>query len=102
MTEIFMVELIFLFIFILSLGGILFILIRKTSAVNSLPQNGSAGIRNHHFILNTENKIKDILIYFEKQIFFHKFLSWVKVMTLKIETQVDHLLHKIRQKNKSK
>jgi hypothetical protein len=85
-------------IFICSLGGILFILARKIPDLNLLPQTGSAGIRDHHIILNIENKIKNILISFEKQIFLHKFLSWVKVMTLKIETRVDHLLHNIRKK----
>ena len=34
----------------------------------------------------------------EKQIFMHKFLSWTKVMTLKIETRIDALLQKIRKK----
>ena len=71
---------------------------RKIPVLNSLPQNGSTGIRKHQIILNIENKIKDILVFFEKQIFLHKFLSWVKVMTLKIETRVDVLLHKIRKK----
>ena len=61
-------ELIFLIIFILSLCGILLILARKVPVLNSLPQNGSTGIRKHHVILDAENKIKEILISFEKQI----------------------------------
>ena len=44
-----------------------------------------------------EKRVK-IFLFFEKQIFLHKLLSWVKVMTLKIETRVDHPLHKIRKK----
>ena len=87
---------IILSIFILSLGGALFILARKVPVLNSLPQNGTTGIKKHHYILEAENKIKDIFVFFEKQIFLHKILSWVKVMTLKIEIRVDHLLHKIR------
>ena len=74
------------------------ILVRKIPVLNSLPQNGSAGIREHHIILDIENKIKNVFVFFEKQIFMHKFLSWVKIMTLKIETRVDHLLHKLRKK----
>ena len=93
-----MIELIFFIIFILSFGGVLFILARKIPVLNSLPQNGTTGIRKHQIILDAENKIKEVLVFFEKQIFFHKFLSWVKVMTLKIETRVDVLLHKIRKK----
>jgi len=89
---------IILTIFVLSLGGVLLILVRKIPKLNSLPHNGSTGIRKHKLILNTENKINEVKTFFEKQIFWHKFLSWVKVMTLKVETRVDHLLHKIRKK----
>jgi len=92
------VELTISIIFILSLGGTLFILARKIPVLNSLPQNGTTGIKKHQIILDTENKIKEILISFEKQILLHKFLSWVKVMTLKIETRVDMMLHIIRKK----
>lgn len=91
-------ETISLIIFVCSLGGVLLILVRKIPALNSLSQNGGTGIKEYHIILSLENKIKKISVFFEKQIFFHKFLSWVKVMTLKIETRVDVLLHKIRRK----
>ena len=91
-----LVESIALAIFICSFGGVLIILIRKAPILNAFPQNGTTGIRKHHYILEIEHKIKDVLISFEKQIFLHKFLSWVKIMTLKIEIRVDHLLQKIR------
>jgi hypothetical protein len=97
-----LIESIIFAIFIISLGGVTFILNRKIPELNSLPQNGSAGIRQHHIILKAENKIKNVSIFFEKQIFLHKLFSWMKVMTLKIETRIDMTLHKIRQKNKSK
>ena len=93
-----LIESIVLIILVCSFGGILLIFVRKIPVLNSLPQNGNAGIRNHHFILNAENKIKGFFVYFEKQIFLHKFLSWVKVMTMKIETRIDVVLHKIRKK----
>ena len=96
------VEYIILAIFVVSLVGVLFILGRKVPALNSLPQNGTTGIKKHQYILDAEHKIKEIFVAFEKQIWLQKFLSWVKCMTLKIETQVDHMLRKIRQKNKSK
>ena len=92
------IELIILIIFACSLAGILFVLAFKIPALNSLPHNEDAGIRKNRIVLNVENKVKDILVSFEKQIFFHKFLSWLKVMTLRTETKVDHLLHGIRRK----
>jgi hypothetical protein len=91
-------EYIILALFILSFCGALFILARKAPVLSKLPQNGTTGIRKHHYILEIERKIKDIIIFFEKQIYLHKILSWVKVMTLKIETKVDNLLHNIRRK----
>jgi len=91
-----MLQLIILIIFVLSAGGVIFILARKMPAIKSLPHNGTTGIRKHRIISAIEVKIKDIIVYFEKQIFLHKLLSWVKIMTLKIETKVDHLLHRIR------
>lgn len=93
-----MVEFIALIIFVLSLGGVLFILARKIPVLNTLPQNGDIGIKKHQIILDVENKIKEILISLEKQVFLHKLLSWIKVMTLRVETKIDSLLHKIRKK----
>jgi len=92
------IESIALIILVCSLGGLSLILIRKVPTLTVLPHNGSTGIRKHRIILNAEDKVKGILVFFEKQIFLHKFLSWVKIMTLKIETRVDVLLHKIRKK----
>ena len=91
-------ELFFSIIFIIGIGGVLIILARKIPVLNSLPQNGSTGIKRYKIISEAENKIKDFLIIFKKQIYLHKFLSWVKVMALKIETIVDKRLHKIRKK----
>lgn len=96
------IESVILVIFIISFGGLLFMMFRKIPKLNTLPRNGTTGIKKHHFILETEEKIKNIFIAFEKQIWLHKLLSWLKVFILKIETRVDHLLHKIRQKNKTK
>lgn len=91
-----------LVIFICSFGGILFILARKIPALNSLPQHGTTGIRKHKLVLRIENRIKEVSVFFEKQIFLHKFLSFVKVMILRIETRIDILLHKIRKRNQQK
>jgi hypothetical protein len=93
-----LIEYIILAVLICSFAGVLLILTRKLPVLNSLPQNGTTGIRRHHIILNIEEKIRNILVYFEKQILLHKFLSWVKVMTLRIETKTDALLHKLRRK----
>ena len=96
------IESIVLIIFVCSFGGIILILVRKLPELNGLPQTGNIGIRDHHIVLNIERKIKDILVLIEKQIFLHKFLSWVKVMTLRVETKIDKRLHKIRKKAQEK
>jgi hypothetical protein len=93
-----MAELIFSIIFIVSFGGVLFILARKIPVLMTLSQNGNTGFRKHHIVLDIENRIKSIFIYFEKQIFLHKFLSWVKCRILKIECGIDNKLHNIRRK----
>jgi hypothetical protein len=97
-----MIDLIFFVIFILSLGGVLLILARKIPVLASLPQNGKTGIKKHRVIVEAENKVKGIFEFFEKQILLHRLLSWVKIMTLKIETKVDHRLHNIRKKAQKK
>ena len=93
-----MIQLIALIIFICSIGGIVFILFRKVPVLVGLSKNGKIGIRDHRLILNIENRIKEVFLSFKKQIFLHKFLSWVKVMTLKAETKIDAYLHSIRKK----
>jgi hypothetical protein len=93
-----LVESIIFVIFIISFCGAVFILAHKIPVLNSLPQNGTTGIKKHRIILETENKIKGFFQAIEKQIFLHKFLSWVKCMILKVEVKIDHLLHNIRKK----
>jgi len=94
------IEYIVFILFIISFAGAAAILARKIPVLNNLPQNGTTGIKKHQYILDVEHRIKNIFIAFEKQIYLHKILSWVKVMTLKLETKVDRSLRKIRQKNK--
>jgi hypothetical protein len=91
-------ESIILAIFICSFGGVVIILARKMPALNTLPPNGSIGIKKHQIILDAENKIKDFLLILKKQMYLHKFLSWLKCQILKIEVKIDHLLHSIRKK----
>jgi len=93
-----MFTLIISIIFILSFGGVAFILAKKIPVLVSLPQNGTTGIKKHHIILETEEKIKEFIVYVQKQILLHKLLSWIKVMILKIERRVDNMLHGIRKK----
>ena len=95
-----MAELIAGIIFIISFGGVVFILTRNASALNDLPKNGSSGIKKYRAIAYIEEKFSKISIAFEKQIFLHKLLSWVKVITLRFETKVDQLLHSIRKRAK--
>ena len=95
-------ELIVLTIFILSLGGILFIFYRKIPILTTLPQNGNIGFKEHKIVSHISVKIKKFFDFFEKQIWLHKFLSWVKCLILKIEVQIDHLLHNLRKKAQEK
>lgn len=91
-----MLNSIFLIIFFVSLGGIIFILIKKAPTLCTLPKNGGTGFRENRIILCIEERIKSFLIYFKKQIYLHKILSWVKILTIKIEAKVDGIMHTIR------
>ena len=95
-----MIELIALIIFILSFGGIIYILFKKAPVLLSMPQNGTTGIKEHRLFLHIEEKIKNIFLGFKKQILLHKLLSFTKVMILKAETKIDRLLHKLRKEAK--
>ena len=93
-----MVQLIATIIFLGSVLGIVFILYKKIPVLVELPKNGDHGLSKGKFILKIENRTKEIYALFSKQIILHKFLSWVKVMTLKAEIKIDTLLHRIRKK----
>ena len=94
-----MAQLIALIVFVISVIGIIVILAGKIPSLVALPQNGHHGFKKHPLIVDAENKIKDLHFhFFEKQLWLHKLLSWLKVLVLKIETRIDHLLHGIRKK----
>ncbi|MEK7664884.1 MAG: hypothetical protein AAB361_01960 [Patescibacteria group bacterium] len=93
-----MIELIALIIFICSFGGVLFIMASKVPVLAQLPQNSGSEIKKGKIVLKTEEKIKDFYNFFKKQIILHKFLSFVKCLTLRVETKIDELLRKIRKK----
>ncbi len=92
------IESVFLAIFVCSFGGVLLILIRKMPVLAELPKNGSTGLKKHRVISDAESKIKGFVVFFEKQILLHRLLSWVRCLVIKIEVQIDHLLHRIRKK----
>ncbi len=93
-----LIESIALAIFTVSFGGILLILAHKIPVLVELPQNGSTGFGKHKIVLKTEERIKGFYLIFKKQIILHKFLSWVKCLTIKAEVKIDHILHSIRRK----
>ncbi|MFH1967776.1 MAG: hypothetical protein ABIJ84_00100 [bacterium] len=95
-----MIELFFLIVFILSLGGALFILARKAPALVALSKNGRTGLRKHKLISEAESKINKLLSFFSDGVLLHKFLSWSKCRVIKIETWIDSILHGIRKKAK--
>ena len=96
------IELIASTIFILSLGGILYISYKKIPVLTTLPKNGNIGFEEHKIVLGLEKKIKKFYEFFEKQIWMHKFLSWIKCIILKIEVKIDHSLHNLRKKAQEK
>jgi len=87
-------------IFVISFGGVLYIIARKIPQLVMLPKNGTVSLKDNKFIKVAHNKIKKVSVFFEKKIYLHKFLSWIKVMTLRLEASIDKHLYKIRQKNK--
>jgi hypothetical protein len=91
-----MINSIILIIFFISIGGILLILIKKVPVLCTLPKNGGTGFKENKIILCIEEKVKDLLIYFKKQIYLHKILSWVKIIAIKIETKVEDIMRGIR------
>ena len=94
-----MVQLIAFIIFLVSALGIVFILSKKVPALIELPQNGHHRFKKPEVIAKIEKTIKEHHFHlFEKQMLLHKFLSWVKVVTLKAEIKIDNLLHGIRKK----
>ena len=93
-----MAQLIATIIFLGSVLAMAFILYKKIPELISLSQNSNTDIFKNSIIFNVKNKIENIYFLFKKQIILHKFLSWVKVMTLKAEIKIDNLLHRIRKK----
>jgi len=94
------IELIFLIVFISSIGGAILILIKKAPILSTMPKNGSSGIKKHKIVLIAEGRIKSFLAFFSDGIILHKFLSWTKCRVIKFETWIDEVLHGIRNKAK--
>ncbi len=94
-----MIQFIIFIIFLISLAGIAFIVGKRLPELAKLPQNGHHGFRKPRLVAKVQAKIQHHHFrLFEKQMLLHKILSFVKVLTLKLETKVDHLLHGIRKK----
>jgi|SRR3989338_5593015 len=94
-----MFELIVAIILLISVSGIVFISFRKMSDLVKLPQNGEGGAFFRGAVTSKiQNKISAVYLIFRRQIFLHKFLSWVKSLALKAELKIDSVLHSIRKK----
>lgn len=89
-----MFELIATIILIVSLAGIAVILYRKVPVLVELPEVVEKPPGENIFLV-IKKKIKGV---FPKQIVLHKILSWIKILTLKIETKIDKLLNIVRKK----
>lgn len=94
-----MIQLIVSIIFLVSFLAIAFILAKKIPVLVELPQNGHHGFKKSEFILSIEKRLKELhRDIFKKKVYLHKFLSLVKILTLKVEAKVDKTLHGIRSK----
>jgi len=89
-------------IFILSFGGIVFILYRRIPDLCELPINGKMEFIRPKFILEFENRIQKFFSIFQKHILLHKILFFVKCIISKIEHKIDNYLHHIRRKAQQK
>lgn len=94
-----MLQIIALITFIASSAVVFFILNRKIPALLQLPEKGSSGLKENALVSNVEKKVKAFHFnFFQKQVFLHKLLSYIKVLILKTETKIDVLLHRVRKK----
>jgi hypothetical protein len=94
-----MFQIIALIIFVVSVGGFLFMLYKKIPLLVALPQNGHHGIKKPELVAKIEKKLKDKHFHFiTKGILLQTILSKVRVIILKTERQIDTLLSGIRQK----
>ena len=94
-----MIQLIVFLIFIISLLGALFIVLKQIPALVKLPQDGSHGFKKHAFIATLERKVKDSYFhFFEKQMLLHTLLSKFRVWIMKMERYIGGLLMNIRKR----
>lgn len=87
-------------IFVISLGGILFFLIKKASVLRALPKNSKRVFKSIKLVSVIDSKVQNLLAFFFDGVLLHKFLSWAKCRIIQIETWIDALLHGLRKKNK--
>ena len=88
-----MIELIVLIIFLLSLGGIIFIMYKKLPILLQMPET-QEGFQKEKFSKKFQERIKGF-ISFDKLIVL-RFLSKVRVYVLKIEKYIDSYLQRTR------
>ncbi len=94
-----MLQLIAFIIFLGSVLSIAFILFKKAPVLAGLPKNGHHGFKKPELVDKIHKKTKAWHFhFFEKQMLLHKLLSWTKIVTLKMERWLDHLLSGIRKK----
>lgn len=95
-----MTQLIVSAIFIFSISGIIYIILKKIPILSELPENGYHGFKKPEFILNVENKIKENHFrFFTKQVLLQRLLSKLRIIILKIEKRIDIILGGIRKKS---
>lgn len=93
-----MFGLIITIIFVISLGGVVFFVVRKLPILAIYSPGRVDKGDKHGVIAFIENKIEAVSTFFKKMIFLHRILLWIKIMVVKIETKLDYLLHKVRRR----
>lgn len=95
-----MIELIAGIVFLGSIFGMGFILVKKMPVLVSLPEV-SEGIVRENFILRLKGRIKNLpfIKSFSLELFLQKTLSKIRVLILKLENKIANLLQKLRKKS---
>ncbi|MFA5878208.1 MAG: hypothetical protein WC845_02460 [Candidatus Staskawiczbacteria bacterium] len=89
-----MVEFIALIIFVISFGGVIFILVKKMPILEQLPEVHE-GAKKEKVVHVLRDRLKG---YSPDKVILLKALSRIRVVVLKIEKQIDGWLQKMRKK----
>ena len=94
-----------IFIFFVSFFGLVFIVIKKIPQLREIPEN-IQDVREKNFYQKIKNKVseefKKTFSKISLESFFHKILSKIRIINLKIENKIANYLQQLREKQKRK